>query len=598
MRQIAKPLALAAASALALPAAAQTSATVAVIEIVGTPAEQSTGIAWMDGDGETVRGLVETFDTLAYDNEFDGVLVKLKDAFLGTTHVEEIGAALNRLREAGKPVHLFSENYGTGELLLGSYTDGMIMQQGGGVSLPGMYMEEMFLADMLEWVGVEAQLVQVGDYKGANEMMTRSEPSEAWNESISTLLDGMYANVRTTLMDGRGMTGDELDEAMKVAWWADGSRAIEVGLIDAEVDLSDLSDVMGQQYGVDEVEYVLEPYDVSNAMAADFSNPFAVFGSIFGESMDRQLDRDTIAVLHINGTIIDGDSAPAGPLGGGGSVGSRTIRNTINELMAEDLVKGVVVRVDSPGGSAIASEVMWQGLTRLAEEKPVWVSVGSMAASGGYYVLTAGEKVFVNPSSVVGSIGVVGGKYALGGAYEKLKINVVERSRGPAAALNSSTDPWSASEVALVRERMQETYDLFTSRVSDGRPGIDLSKTAEGRLFTGTQAIDLNMADEIGGIDDAVNALASALNLGGFDVVDFPAPPSFDEVIEDLLGGFISAPGIAAMPGQQGVGELGAAMRAVLGEQRFNAVVDQLNGMMLLRDERVLLVAPRAIVVR
>ncbi|MEL6741658.1 MAG: S49 family peptidase, partial [Planctomycetota bacterium] len=378
MRQFVKPLALAAASTLAVPAAwAQSTATVAVIEIEGTPAEQSGGMSWMEADADTIRGLVETFDTLAFDDEFDGVLIKLKDAMLGTTHVEEIGAAIARLRDSGKPVHLFSENYGTGELLLGSHTDGMIMQQGGGVSLPGMYMEEMYLADMLEWVGVKAQLVQVGDYKGANEMMTRSSPSEAWDESISTLLDGMYANVRETLMDGREMSGAELDEAMRVAWWASGRQAIDVGLIDFEVDLADLSEVLSDQYDVDDVEYVLEPYDAGSVMQADLSNPLSIFSSIFGEAMSREVERDTIAVLHINGTIIDGDSAPAGPLGGGGSVGSRTIRNTINEILAEDLIKGVILRIDSPGGSAIASEVMWQGITRLAEEKPVWVSVGS-----------------------------------------------------------------------------------------------------------------------------------------------------------------------------------------------------------------------------
>ncbi|MEM7628190.1 MAG: S49 family peptidase [Planctomycetota bacterium] len=605
MRQFVKPLALAAASTLAVPAAlAQSTATVAVIEIEGTPAEQSGGMSWMEADADTIRGLVETFDTLAFDDEFDGVLIKLKDAMLGTTHVEEIGAAIARLRDSGKPVHLFSENYGTGQLLLGSRTDGMIMQQGGGVSLPGMYMEEMYLADMLEWVGVKAQLVQVGDYKGANEMMTRSSPSEAWDESISTLLDGMYANVRETLMDGREMSGAELDEAMRVAWWASGRQAIDVGLIDFEVDLADLSEVLSDQYDVDDVEYVLEPYDAGSVMQADLSNPLSIFSSIFGEAMSREVERDTIAVLHINGTIIDGDSAPAGPLGGGGSVGSRTIRNTINEILAEDLIKGVILRIDSPGGSAIASEVMWQGITRLAEEKPVWVSVGSMAASGGYYVLAAGDRVFVNPSSVVGSIGVVGGKYALGDVMDKLKINVVERSRGPAASLNSMANPWNASEIAMVRDRMRETYDQFTSRVTAGRPGIDLAKTAEGRLFTGSQAIELDMADEIGGIDDAINGLAAELDLNRFDVLDYPAPPSFDEMLGNLLGSFIEAPGIATGAGGGplasggSIGEFAGALRGLLGEQRYSAVVDQLNAISLLRDERVLLVAPRAIIVR
>lgn len=577
-------------SAGTLAASAGVAPSVAVIEIEGSPAEMETGFTWLGDGGQTLLGLVETLDTLAVDDEFSGVLLRLKDSALGYTQVEELGSAIRRVRDAGKRVDVFAEGYGTTDLLLGSHADSIVVQKGGVVSFPGMYMEEMFLADTLSWVGVKAQLVQVGAYKGANEQMTRTAPSPEWDQNISSLLDALYDNMRSDLTDGRGMTGDALDEAMKVAWMASGEEAIEAGLIDAEVDLPNLPDYLKTAYG-EGVNWVNDPYAVRQAKA-DFSNPFALFSQI-GKSAEVRVDHPTIAVLHINGTIIDGDSSSGGLFGGGTSVGSRTVRNAIEKIMKEPLIKGVVVRVDSPGGSAIASEVMWQGIERLKGEKPVWVSVGSMAASGGFYVLSAGDKVFVNPSSIVGSIGVVGGKYSMGELYEKAKVRIVERSRGPMASLFGSSEAWGEDELEAVRDRMTQTYNLFTSRVVEGRPGIDLSKTAEGRLFVGSDAVGLKMADEIGGLDDAVNELASTLDLSDFDVVHYPAPPSFEEVLENMLGGMANAPAVSDAPGP-----IGAVLRGVLGEARYQAAVDSLNGITLLQKEPVLLVNPSVIIVR
>lgn len=580
------------ASMHALAGTAADSSSVAVIEIQGSPAEVEVGFTWL-GDGvQTLLGLVETLDTVAVDDEFSGVLIRLKDSALGYTQVEELGAAIKRVRDAGKRVDVFAEGYGTTDLLLGAYADEVLIQAGGGVSFPGLYMEEMFLADTLSWVGVKAQLVQVGDYKGANEQMTRSSPSPQWDENISSLLDAMYENMRSDIKSGRGLNDLQLDDAMRETWMASGSEGVEVGLIDAEVDLPALPGYLENIYGSD-ITWVNDPYAVASS-GPDFSNPFALLSQL-GEagSPTINIDHPTIAVLHINGTIMDGESSNGGLFGGGTSVGSRTIRNAIEDIRREPLIKGVVVRIDSPGGSAIASEVMWQGVQRLREEKPVWVSVGGMAASGGYYILSAGEKVFVNPSSIVGSIGVVGGKYSMGELYEKAQIKIVERARGPMAGLFGSADAWDAKEVAAVRKQMKETYDLFTSRVTAGRPGIVLEKTAEGRLFVGSDAIELNMADELGGLDDAVNELAFDLDVADFDVVHFPAPPSFDQVIEEMLGGLVAAPKINIGPAS-----LGAVLEGLIGEHRYQAAVDTLNGITLLQKEPVLLVNPRTIYIR
>ncbi|MEM9374555.1 MAG: S49 family peptidase, partial [Planctomycetota bacterium] len=216
-------------------------ASVAVIEISGTPLERSTGPAWFDSGEPTLLELVETLDTVAMDDEFAGVMLRLKGAALGATHVEELSRAIERVRAEGKRVDVFGEFYGASDLMLGAHADSVLMQAGGIVSLPGMHMEEMFLADALEWLGVKAQMIQVGDYKGANEMMTRSEPSPAWDENINGLLDGMYHNQRKMFKDGRDLSDRELDQAMSELWMADGETAVNVGMIDAEVDLEHLT---------------------------------------------------------------------------------------------------------------------------------------------------------------------------------------------------------------------------------------------------------------------------------------------------------------------------------------------------------------------
>lgn len=570
------------------------SVAVAVIEIEGTPVERQAGPAWLGDATDTLLEYVETFDTVAIDDEFGGLVVRLKDASLRSSQIEELGAALSRVRAEGKKVHVFAENYGTQELLLGAYADEVIIQSGGGVSFPGLHMEEMFLADTLAWAGVKAELIQVGDYKGANEQMTRSEPSPAWNENIEGLLDSMYGGLRSILMEGRGLSGPELDEAMQVAWWADASQAIEVGLVDAEVDLPQLAAHLSEGYGAD-VEWVSDPYSIAHD-SMDASNPFVMLQQLMAPPGPKRISGPTIAVLHVDGTIVDGDSTSGGPFGGAASVGSRTFRNAVEAIRREPNIKGVVVRIDSPGGSATASEVMWQGVQRLKEKKPVWVSVGSMAASGGYYVLSAGDVVYVNPSSIVGSIGVVGGKFTMGGLYGKLKMHVVERSRGPRAGMSSSVASWSDAEVELVRDRMKETYDLFAGRVRAGRPDVDLDRVGAGRLFAGRDAVGLKMADRLGGLDDAVNDLAADLGLTGVEIAHYPAPPSFEEMLEELFGSFMAAPGVARLPA--GAGELEATLRVALGERRFAAVRDALQGLMLLRDEQVLLTLPRAVFFR
>jgi protease-4 len=545
--------------------------------------------------------VLTAIDRAGKDPEMKGLVIRLKDVPLTSTTVEEIGSAVDRFRKSGRKVHLYAEGYETSELLLGSHCDEVILQQGGEVSVPGVYMEEMFLADAFKWVGVTPDYVQVGDYKGASEMYANAKPSPQWDSNINALLDAMYAEVRAQLKKGRHLDDRQLDDALENAWMATGSAAKNAKLIDTEMDLPELGDHLEKLYG-GEVEWddSLLPDPAAESKEKLGGSPFALLGSLFKQE-EYKPRRATIAVLHVDGAIADGESGGGGGLmGGEAEVGARTIKHTIEDLIDDDRIKGVVLRIDSPGGSAIASEMIWQSVKRLRKTKPVYVSVGSMAASGGYYIAVSGERIYVDPSSIVGSIGVVGGKMALGGAYEKLHINVVSRARGPhAAVFGGSTTPWSESERALVRKKMTETYELFASRVTAGRSGIDLKKTAEGRLFVGQQAIDLKMADRLGGLESARDDMAASLNMepGSYDVMDYPAPQSFMEAIGGMLQGF----GVGAhAPKTQSPGPLATEVRrivrSVVGPANEARLASAMSAMWQMRKEPVILAAPRVLI--
>jgi len=573
-------------------AAAAEPSRIGLIELEDTPLERAPELAWLFGDGDvvTMRRLIATVDGCAEDDKLKGVVIRLRDADLSVTQVEELGVAIKRVRAAGKKVHVFAEAYGPMEIMLASYADEALGQAGGPVSFPGLYMEEMFLADTLGWAGLRADYVQIGAYKGASEQMARSAPSPEWEQNINQLLDSLYANLRRPIKAGRELSDERLDKAMESLWMGDVQDAAKAGLLDDPIDLPDLTAHLEKAYDgpIEWTDNLLEGKEA----ALDVSNPFALLSKL-GKEPEHEPDGPTIAIVHVDGAITDGDSS-AGGFSGAGSVGSRTLRKALEKVRNEDEIKGVILRIDSPGGSATASEVIWRGVRRVAEKKPVWVSVGSMAASGGYYIAVGADRIYVNPSSIVGSIGVVGGKITMAGLYEKLKVGVVGRGRGPRATMFSSLEPWSAADKAEVAAKMKETYDQFAARVAAGRKGIDLSKTAEGRLFTGDKALTLKMADEIGGLDAAIGDLAIKLDLDEYDVMDYPGPRSFGEVIEDSLGGFVRTPGVAS-PEVARESMLGA-IRGVVGERAWRQVGPSLAAFMQLRHEPVLLASPQVMI--
>jgi len=571
------------------------------IVIEGGLTESPNPLAWLVGDDpdKTLLGKIAAFDDAAQRHDVQALVVHLKDLQVNRSQLESLGEAVERVRKAGKPVHVYATNYGPGELLFGCFADEIIMQPGGLVQFPGLYAEEMFLADTLGLIGIKADMLQVGDYKGASEQFGRNSPSPEWSENIDKLLDDIWAQMTERIMIGRGFSKRELNKVLKKSWVMTSEQAIDAGLIDSAVDILDFRSEIRDLY--DGAVIITDLGASTDGFEFSQDNFLSIYFKMLSGGPKHKVKRETIAVIHIDGPIMDGKSSE-GSLFGGKTVGDRTIRKALKRIEDEDLVKGLVVRINSPGGSAIASEMIWQGLRRVAEEKPVYVSVGSMAASGGYYIAVGGDKIFVDPTSIVGSIGVVSGKMVMSDLYDKIDLGVTARARGPMASMMSTVEPFDETQREMMHGWMVDVYDLFADHVEAARgKRVDMSKIAEGRLFTGRQSIENGMADGLADFGGTIDLLADDVGLvdGSYDVMTFPGPKSMDEMMEDMFGGFVRSPSVGAdaLAGRISTAALAATVREVVGETAWPQVRDTLNGLMILRDEPVVLISPRVIVV-
>lgn len=564
------------------------------IEIAGMLREGPLPFAWLD-ESKTPDSLEGVLQQLTYVRDHDdhkGVVIFLDQPYLSLTQCSAIADAIREVRDAGKTVMCFAEVYGLQEYLVASAADMILLQHRGAVELQGISVEEMYLAGMLEKIGVKPDLMQVGKYKGADEAMMRTGPSPAWDENYSGLLDDLYQQITRQIADGRGLNAEEVETLFARAWTMTDTELLKARAVDRLVD-RDLVDVTEISFG--------ETFEWDGELGLSFEsinpdNPFAFFSLLFKEPQ-VQVERPSLAVVYAAGPITSGESEIGDGMFASDTIGSATMVAALEEALLDEDIKGVVLQIDSPGGSALASEIIWQSVREVGREKPVIACVGGMAASGGYYIVSGADEIYVQPQSILGSIGVVGGKITMGGLYDWAGIKVYRRSRGPNADLFNSVEPFTDDQRQLVQLSLQTVYQQFINRVTIGRGDRlpEVAKVAEGRLFTGQTCVENGMADHIGGVDDALAALANQLELepDGYDIVHLPAPMSLSDYIETMLGfGGVHAPSSVQTPAAF------AAARQLLGPVAWRQVQRTVHGLMQLQHESALLLSPSAIVIR
>ena len=450
----------------------------------------------------TLRLLTKQFRQVAGDPRVKGVILRLYGVNAPPAQLQSFRDLIQELRTAGKRVIVWSHNYDFASYYIASAADEVLLQRAGSVTAFGREMRYYFLADALERVGIKADFVQITPYKTAPDMLMRTSMSEQAREMATWLLDDLYRQVLEGIANGRSMSVEQAKELIDACPYT-SARANESGAIDGVLGEEEFPSYLG----VESKPARIAPYKVAKKriLHAPLTRP--------GEA---------IAVLRIAGDIIDGRSSTPPlkvpfriPLLFSEKAGDLTVVHQARALARNKRVAAVVVHVDSGGGSATSSEAMAAALQTVAEKKPLIVSMGTVAASGGYYIATPGAKIIAQPGTITGSIGVVTGKRVTDGLYEKILFHREIISRGTHAGYFSGAQPFTDEERQSLRNSIDQIYGQFVKRVSDSRDmtADAIKAVGGGRVWTGSQAKAHGLVDELGGLDLAIQRAREAAGL-------------------------------------------------------------------------------------
>ncbi len=499
----------------------------------GIPESQSGSVLSVGKRQQTFDQLVQRIGEVGEDHDAKGVFVRFGETSFGLARAEELGDALLAVKENGKPVFCHANGLSNATYYAASRACSKIyLAPAGEVESIGLAAEIVYMHKLLaEELKVSVDILQVGKFKGAEEPLTRDGPSDEARASLTGTLSSMRDS------------------------WVSGIRAARGDAASAAVEDGPYSPLRAKALKlIDEVGYADDARDEARKAAGAVRDDIRFGrGSSSGDAdlgeMVRVLAGDSasapIALVRAVGSISMGGDESL--LGSSDGISEHALSRVLSRLEKDDSVRAVVLRIDSPGGSALASDLLWHRLMRIRAKKPLVVSVGEMAASGGYYLASTGQVIFAEHGSILGSMGVVGGKLALGHALAQIGVHSEvfpanpQPTAGARAGYPSMFAEWDDATRARVLESMTAVYDLFLSRVAEGRgTSVDaIQPFAEGRLFSGTQAREHGLIDSIGGLSAAV---AKARELA-----KLPADAEFEPVgapsgLLRALGGAVHAP--------------------------------------------------------
>ncbi len=490
----------------------------------GAPELGATGLLSSSGR-QSYFHLVERVLALATDDDVSAVFVRFGATRLGWARAQELGTLLDAVRRAGKPVVCHAEELGNATYWTAARgCDRVWLSPAGQVDTVGIAAQVVYANRLLtKKLGIDVDFLQIGKFKGAEEPLTRDGPSEEARASLESTLAAVRAAWVQGLVEARG---EKLREAIEDGPFAPDA-ALARGLVDQVGYLDGARDDAHARGHTDESEVRF-----GGARAGGSAAPFAEVVRALASGRAGGARGPHVALVRAVGAI--SMESAGGPLGGRGGISEHALGRLVRRLADDEAVRAVVLRIDSPGGSALASDLLWHELMKLRADKPLVVSIGDMAASGGYYLASTAHRIVAEPTSIVGSIGVVGGKLGFGGALEAYGVHAETFAAAgtPGAATRAGYESplvaWDDATRERVRASMTAVYDLFLRRVAEGRgqPVERIAASAEGRIFAGQVALDRGLVDEWGGLVRAI-AVARDLAHGGADLpVRVAAEPS------------------------------------------------------------------------
>jgi len=575
----------------------------AVISLSGQITEGATP-SLLALSGQTSTSLMELVDRMelaAGDQAITGVLFNIEEPALSWSQVDELRTALAALRQSGKKTYAYLEEAGQSSYLLACGCEQVAMTPSANLMLAGLAGETLYFKNLFDKLGIQADMIQIGGYKSAGETLTRSGPSPQEVRQFNLLFDDLYRHMIQSIAESRKMTADQVRKIIDQGPFT-AEQALAAGLIDQVLYREDFLKKITEQEGA-KISLKLD-YGQAPAAHINAEDPFAMLSVLQGLfKTPPEPAGEAIAVVYINGPITSGENQETFD---GSVIGSRTIRLTLARARADKNIKGVVVRIDSPGGSATASDIIYNAILQTAAEKPVVVSMGSVAASGGYYAACGANTILAQPSTITGSIGVIGGKIVLGGLLEKLGITSYTFHRGRNAALFSSLQPFSVGQHQNLKENMEQTYERFKMCVAASR-GTRLTGPvdylAQGKIYTGLQAKEIGLIDEIGTLEDAIRNVARQAGIETYQIRIMPQPKSLLEVLSELLARAETQPDapMAAQwigPAAEGENSLWLGLSPQLRPALTRKILLRLSHWMIMfQQEQPLLVLPYEVII-
>ncbi|HKP82810.1 MAG TPA: signal peptide peptidase SppA [Pyrinomonadaceae bacterium] len=475
------------------------------------------------GPDQSLTGLVMQFKKAKVDKRIKAVLLDINMSGVGWGKAEEIRDAITDFRSSGKPVYAYIEFGLNKEYYIATACDKIVVPPPGELFINGLAADVMFFRGSLDKLGIYPDIYQIGKYKSAGDMFTQKEMTEAHREYINSLLDDLYNRYINAIAQARHKSPDEVRALIDNAPYS-AAKAKEVGLIDEALYKDDVEMQFKKMLGYKDTDTFVA------VRGADYRD-------VSPESLGLNKG-ERIAVIYASGDIGSGTSenSPSGSQ----SIGSDTVAKALNDAAADKSLKAIVLRVDSPGGSGLASDIIWHAVEAANQKKPVVVSMSDVAASGGYYISASASKIIAQPSTITGSIGVVAGKPVMRGFYDWLGISNEYVLRGKTAGMFRETEKFSDEERAKFEEWIKTTYyQDFVPKVAKGRnkDAQYIDSIAQGRVWTGQQAKDRGLVDDFGGLDKAIEVAKQLAKIPadkGVERVILPYPQTF---LQQLLSG-------------------------------------------------------------
>ena len=454
--------------------------------------------------------IMASIDKATDNDNIKGIYLHIGDFSASVASLQEIYKVLEKFKKTGRFIVAYADSYGNGTYYLSSIADKVYMNPSGTLALTGINISTVFFKDLLSKIGVEMQIFKVGTFKSAVEPFTQTSMSKANRLQLTTFINSIWTEITKTIARNRGISDTEVNlYADSGLFLDDAQTAVQHKLIDSLVYSSDMKEIIEKLVGKDYNTLTIRDMKLT--------------------AQNKEYSKNRIAIVYAVGEI-DGSNKNDG-------IDSEDISEDLLDIADNDKIKAVVLRINSPGGSAYGSEQIWKAVSVVKSKKPIVVSMGDYAASGGYYIACNTDRIFAQPTTLTGSIGIFGIFPNIGGLTDKLGIKFDNVKTNKYSDFGATYRPMNTEERAILQRYINNGYELFTKRCAEGRNmNIDsLKAIAEGRIYSGTDAMRLGLVDEMGGLEEAITFAAKKANISDYTLKYYPSVKSLIEQISDIF---------------------------------------------------------------